>query len=342
MYGVIGNFGFHTGQIDGQTIKTRVFYEMISEITEHEVNYVDTSTIKSKPLYVLRLIFQLFKQHEIIFILPADRGLKYLLPIYNFLAKRRNSGIYYIVIGGWLYDIASQSNRIKKGLFKLKGIYVQTDQMYNDLISLGLKNVHILPNFRKFCHDIPENSNEYQLPFKCLFLSRVIKEKGIEIAIDTIKRLREQGLDVIMDVYGPIKKEYKKKLFNLVSREDQITFKGLIKPDSHKFYKVVANYHIVLFPTFYKGEGMPGTIIDGFISGVPTIASDWKYNRLVLDHQKNGIILKNNTPKELAKEINMLYNNRDELKKLKEGCYKVRESYNARKLLEKLLEEIKS
>lgn len=342
MFGVIGNFGFHKGQIDGQTLKTRVFHEVISKIENENIEYVDTSTIKVKPLKVLISIFRLFKKHKIIFILPGKLGLRFLLPYYIFLAKKYNTKIFYIVIGGWLYKMAIKNRRIGQGLFKLNGIYVETEQMYYDLMSFGLRNVHTLSNFRDFPLDIPENSIEKENPFRCLFLSRVVKEKGIEITIDAIKKLRNQGKNIVLDIYGPIKKKYKHKLLDYTDDIDCINFNGILKPDDPLFYSVIAKYHIIVFPTYYEGEGMSGTILDGYISGVPTISSDWKYNHLVIKDKENGVILKENTSEELAKEIERLYNNRDELKRLKEGCCEVRKNYNARILIKKLLEQVKS
>lgn len=41
---------------------------------------------------------------------------------------------------------------------------------------------------------------------------------------------------------------------------------------------VLKGYFALLFPTYYKGKGFAGTLIDAFSVGVPVIASDWKYN----------------------------------------------------------------
>ena len=342
MFGIIGNFGFHKGQIDGQTLKTRVFHEIVAKIENSQVKFVDTSIIKARPLRILISIFRLFKEQKIIFILPGKLGLRFLLPFYNFLARKYNCRIYYIVIGGWLYKMAVKNKRIGQGLSKLNGIYVETEQMYYDLMSFGLRNVHTLSNFRNFPLEIPENSIENNNPFRCLFLSRVIKEKGIELAIDAIKQLRNQGLNIVLDVYGPIKRKYKNKLLSYTGNMEGINFKGILKPDDPSFYRVIAQYHLIVFPTYYEGEGMSGIILDGFISGVPTITSDWKYNHLVIDDQRNGIILRENTPHHLAQEIKRLYHNRNRLKLLKEGCLNVRDKYNARVLIRDLLEQIRT
>ena len=45
-----------------------------------------------------------------------------------------------------------------------------------------------------------------------------------------------------------------------------------------------------MFPTFYEGEGFAGTLIDAFSAGVPVIASDWRYNTEIVEHEKNGLV----------------------------------------------------
>ncbi len=42
---------------------------------------------------------------------------------------------------------------------------------------------------------------------------------------------------------------------------------------------VLKHYFVLLFPTYYEGEGFAGTLLDAYSAGVPVIATDWKYNR---------------------------------------------------------------
>ena len=50
----------------------------------------------------------------------------------------------------------------------------------------------------------------------------------------------------------------------------------------------------MIFPTYYVGEGFPGTIIDAFSSGIPDIATDWRYNSEIVQNGKTGYIYKLN------------------------------------------------
>ena len=46
--------------------------------------------------------------------------------------------------------------------------------------------------------------------------------------------------------------------------------------DSDKSVQILKDYFVLLFPTRFFTEGIPGTIIDAYAAGVPVIASRWE------------------------------------------------------------------
>ena len=73
--------------------------------------------------------------------------------------------------------------------------------------------------------------------------------------------------------------------------------------DSQGSVDVLKNYYALLFPTHWVGEGLPGTIIDSFASGIPVIASDWNANKEIIEHNRQGIIYPNQDMKTLKDAI---------------------------------------
>lgn len=55
-------------------------------------------------------------------------------------------------------------------------------------------------------------------------------------------------------------------------------------------YETLSTYDVMLFPTFYNGEAFPGVFIDCFIAGVPIVASDWHFNKDIIDENTSIII----------------------------------------------------
>ena len=63
---------------------------------------------------------------------------------------------------------------------------------------------------------------------------------------------------------------------------NNISYKGII--DSNKSVDTLKNYDIMLFPTKFKTEGIPGTIIDAYASGLTVVSSIWdNYNEIIDD-----------------------------------------------------------
>src|SRR5690606_29973646 len=53
---------------------------------------------------------------------------------------------------------------------------------------------------------------------------------------------------------------------------------------------VLKKYFALLFPTQFKTEGIPGTIIDAYAAGLPVIASEWDSAHEIIDQGSTGYI----------------------------------------------------
>ena len=55
----IGYFGYNTNQLDGQTVKTRDLYRLISEQSETPVDFYDTEEFQYRKLSLLKMYLAL-------------------------------------------------------------------------------------------------------------------------------------------------------------------------------------------------------------------------------------------------------------------------------------------
>jgi glycosyltransferase involved in cell wall biosynthesis len=340
MIGIIGHFGIKNNKLDGQTIKTNLLKDAISTYGVEDIVYFDTSILINKPVYSLYKIAIIFNKCEKVIILPGIRGLKVLLPYYIMLKKIFKNKLFYVVIGGWLNDLKKKNRRIKEQLIAIDGIFAEAKDLVEEL-KKDYKNVYLMQNFRAFDNTINYLKLSDRKEFKCLFLARVSKLKGINLAIEAVKQSQEENSSVFLDIYGPIEPGFENELKEKLINTFNIKYKGLLDPMSDDFYKIISDYDVILFPTKYPGEGIPGTIIDGFIAGVPVIASDWKYNSSIITNLKNGIIIKDYNPQIYSQQINKLFKERNMLNALKENCYRERLKYSTEKLIGEFLEIIK-
>ena len=56
-------------------------------------------------------------------------------------------------------------------------------------------------------------------------------------------------------------------------------------------YAILNSYDMMIFPTYYAGEGVAGVIVDAFIAGLPVIASDLGSCREVISDKETGYLV---------------------------------------------------
>lgn len=283
--GICGHFGGEKKYSDGQTVKTVSLYdELVYCYGVENVVKMDTyGGLKKLPVHIFNLIGLLIKCENVI-ILPAQNSLRIFSPILaitNILFRRR---LIYVVIGGWLPAFIEKKRILRNCLKRFDYILTETNTMKEKLISQNFFNVAILNNFKRLpilnTEDLIMKTSQ---PLKSLIFSRVMKEKGIEDAVWAVNELNKNKNRVKLDIYGPIDSNYLKDFESLKERfGDLIQYKGIVKP--FQSVSVLRNYDLLLFPTLFFTEGIPGTIIDAYSAGIPVISSKWlSYDDVVIE-----------------------------------------------------------
>ena len=138
-----------------------------------------------------------------------------------------------------------------------------------------------------------------------------------------------------LDIYGQVEECFVDE-FNTEKDKfsDAIKYKGIVPYD--KSTEILKEYDALLFPTTHKGEGFPGTIIDAYASGLPVIASSWKYNSYLVIDNKTGFIYDYTDVTELDEILSNLIKNPRILISLKRNCLKEYEKYNPDNLVKEI------
>lgn len=330
--GICGHFGGNKTFLDGQTIKTKIITQELKKV--YSIKTVDTFNGKKRILIILFSLLNLLIQCENVIILPAHNSLKIFAPFLVFFNKIFKKKLHYVVIGGWLSKYLENKKSLKNRLKKFDYIYVETSTMKKALENQGFKNIIIMPN----CKDLKilkEDELTYNVnkPYKLCTFSRVVQEKGIEDAVEAVKNVNESSKEIIytLDIYGQIDEDYKEKFKKLVKEfPEYIKYKGLVPFD--KTVDVLKEYHILLFPTHFYTEGIPGTIIDAYAAGVPVISSRWESFNDVVDDTV-GIGYQFNDIKALINILNILKNDPDKIFIMKKECLKRAEDFSSKKIV---------
>jgi len=323
---VLGYFGHATNQLDGQTVRTRSIHELLESKSKEQIEYFDTQTFKQSKLNLLKM-FKLLIKADVVFYIAAHNNLKYLFPLIFIVAKLFSTTINYVAIGGWLFGFLKNKPMHRYMLSRIKGIYVQTDNLYSDLQKYQFKNVHTLNNFRMIQYPALDLKSNHEETIKLVFMARVHPLKGVDLLFKLEKALKEIGIhNASIDIYGPILGSYKDDFLSKIE-SSSAQYGGVIEPAD--IYDVLQKYDLMLFPTKYYTEGFPGTILDAYISGVPVIATEWLNAEEFIDNGETGYITEfDNDDKFIEKVIETL-KNPQKLIQLKKHVKTKRDAYSA-------------
>lgn len=336
-----GHFGGNNNFCDGQTVKTKNIYQALDEYYgEEKINKIDTYNWKKHPISFLFECINGMKNSQNMIILPAQNGVKVFVPLFLIINKFYKRKIFYVVIGGWLPELIKNKQVLIRKLRMLNRIFVETNNMKEQLKKLNIENVEVLVNFKNITPlKEGELKFEYNKPYKLCTFSRVIYEKGIEDAIQVVRKINEEYNKIIyeLDIYGPIDEEYKDRFTTIVNNAPEyIQYKGCI--DSEKSVNTLKNYYLLLFPTKFKTEGIPGTIIDALSAGVPIIASRWDNVEEIISHEKNGLIYDFNDLLDFKINLEKMINTKS-IKNMKKECLIEAKKFQKENVIERFVKE---
>ena len=138
-----------------------------------------------------------------------------------------------------------------------------------------------------------------------VFISRIMKEKGIDQYLDAAKVIRKKYPQTRFHVCGACEPEYNGELQKLVD-DKTIIYHGLVK-DITAIHRVT---HCTVHPTYYP-EGMSNVLLEACASGRPIITTDRAGCREIIDDGVNGFVVQqkdsNDLIDKLEKFINLPY-----------------------------------
>jgi len=193
-------------------------------------------------------------------------------------------------------------------------IYIETNTADNQYIETGI------------IKEVKENE-----PIRLLFISRLEIEKGIYIAIETLKILNREKSIYKLIVAGSGNEE--KKIQQLAQENPDIEWAGLV--DGLQKHNLLFSAHFMFFPTYYP-EGLPLTLLEGIMYGLPLITRPVGGIPDIVVNGENGFLIKSLSPEEYAEKISHLVVNSDLFKQISTNNIKKSELFTPEKVRERI------
>ncbi len=201
-------------------------------------------------------------------------------------------------------------NFLYRHFFKNLKVILLAATLYDDVRKYVKKeDVFICPNGIPETIELEKKEHD---GFNILFLSNMMREKGVWDLMDACKILKDKGLDFHCHFVGKWS-DISEEAFN-----DRINALGLQKyvnaygakygEDKNEFFQIADAF---AFPTFYNNECFPLVLLEAMEQGIPCISCNEGGISGIIDDGQTGFVVPKNQPEILAEKLELLINNRN-------------------------------
>ena len=282
--------------------------EKVELLKEMGCKYIDLPLDRRgmNPITDLKLIFNYY---QIIKRIAPDAVLSYTVKpnLYGGMVCRMLNISFFPNVTG-LGSAVEKENTIQKALIqmykiafkKVTCIFFQNkeNQRFFESKNIGINKSKLIPgsgvNTDQFSL-IPYPSDK---TIEFLFISRIMKEKGIDQYLEAAKYIKEKYPNTKFHVLGFCEeKKYEEKLKRLQDR-GVIQYHGM-QSDVRAYHKKA---HCTIHPTYYP-EGMSNVLLESAASGRPIITTNRSGCKEIVDDNINGYIVETKNSKDLIIKI---------------------------------------
>jgi|LSQX01.2.fsa_nt_gb glycosyltransferase involved in cell wall biosynthesis len=216
-------------------------------------------------------------------------GIKTIISVRND-PNREYSSIIYKCLAKILYPLAS-------------GVVFQTEEAKNWFSKRIRRKSKIILN--------PVNEKFFKVNFSgkrnnVVTVGRLESQKNHQLLIKAFARVSEEFRDECLLIYGEgSQKRALHELIKSLNLEDRVVFKGISK----NLEEEIKDAKVFVLSSDY--EGLPNAVMEAMVLGLPVISTDCPCGgpRLLIDHNKSGILVRPNDVEAMAKAIyNVLSN----------------------------------
>lgn len=270
-------------------------------------------------VYLLAPFFYFYSKTKFDFVIDEIHGLPFFTPL--FVKKPKIAFIHEVADEIWDYMYPFPLNKIGKiieslyfQVYKNTRFWTDASSTTEDLVLKGIKkkNCTVIncPVSNKVLTHLPRKE---KVP-TFIFVSRLVRMKGVEEVIKAFFYIQKQLRDTNLWIVGDGDKKYIKELEDLIktySITSRIKFFGHISND--KKLELMKKSHLLLLGIKVHA-GWCLVVTEAASQGTPSVVYNSSGLRDAVKNGKTGIVLKENNPKEMAKQAIELLSSKNKYK----------------------------
>lgn len=185
-------------------------------------------------------------------------------------------------------------------------IWTDAPSTVDELVSMGM--------LRDQCHAIPcpivketvVNVEEKEKQPTYIFVSRVVRMKGIEEVLKAFSFISREQRRAKLWIVGAGTDRYIEELQRMAKDygiAEHVEFKGSVS--EREKYTLMSKAHILLHASVKEGWGL--VVLEAASVGTPAVVYHVAGLRDVVHHDKTGVVVSTNSPRDMAREAMKLY-----------------------------------
>ena len=184
-------------------------------------------------------------------------------------------------------------------------------------------------------HKLLDYPNSKKIKF--LFIARIMKDKGIDIYLETAKAIKEKYPNTEFHICGYCDDDKYKKILNDYEKDNVIIYHGE-QQDMVPFFKMA---NAIVHPSYYP-EGMSNVLLEAAAHGRPIICTNRSGCRETVDNNKTGYIVPIKDTKSVIKSVEKIIkmSNQERKKMGLNGRKKIEKEFDRNIVVEKYMKEI--
>ena len=224
----------------------------------------------------------------------------------------------YIIVEGWSLFLPEAKPALKdknwffrmmtKKVLKNATLLVTVSDHLGEMISKNVVNIpyKVIPSVVDKTIFYPSSSNLKREVFRFIHISTLDHAKNIKEILLALKEVLKKNYRAELIVHAPPKKELN-ELIQTLQLEKNVILKGEI-PQTELAESIRSSDALILFSLY---ETFGNVVIEVQACGVPVITSNYPTFNETVENNKNGIIAKGQSSRELCEAMIELMNNKD-------------------------------
>lgn len=310
--------------VNSKKLKNNFDIEVLNLDFVSKLSEIGTFTL-GKLLRTIKFSYSLLKTllnrkyNLVYFTLSPSGGAFYRDLVFVFILKIFKSKIVYHLHGKGISIEAN--NKIKKLLYKYAFNNTQVICL-SKMLQYDIEEVHSGP-IHYVANGIPKHSNvlpgeEKDKSREIVYLSNLSRSKGVLVLLEALQILQLQNINFSAKIIGnstnDLTVENLEKLVKSKNLNKEVQVLGPIYGED-RFVEITKS-GIFCFPTFYKNECFPLSILESMMVGLVPVSTNNGAIPEIIDHEINGLIVKKQDPLDLAEKLSILVGNKNKVKEM--------------------------